>query len=417
MFSEKIDTPFGKALIVILISFALALSAWVWQDRLMGGENTAPYFSCAKNLKFGGNFMYHVGESLAFRSMSVSQQYAHRFQAHLPESLSLYPTNHIGYAYIIWIATHLFPFLTDLKAIILFQAIFHLLICLGILFTTKLDPRFRWAFLVLYALNPLVLRVTVYNFYYFWQVIPSVALTCYLLKLYRHPLLWGSLFVLPFAFFTRSSIVLLIPFVFYWLYRHHSKTFLLAYIGFWALVALVFYKPTQKHIWHTVYIGIGAYQNSYNVSLDDSSGYRLYEKAFAIDTFDSRPGSIYFKTEVIDNYARVAQKAYAAIAKDNPLLILKNAIANTLQGFGVGYLNTAPDWLNYLLALFGLAVLLLLVKHKQWLCIALILASNITYIFYTPPIPVYLFGTYLLTVVSVLRVFFPMKQHQAATEN
>ena len=37
-------------------------------------------------------------------------------------------------------------------------------------------------------------------------------------------------------------------------------------------------KPTEKNLWHTVYVGIAAYENPYVKELSDNEGYRLYEE-------------------------------------------------------------------------------------------------------------------------------------------
>jgi len=162
-------------------------------------------------------------------------------------------------------------------------------------------------------------------------------------------------------------------------------------------------KPTEKIIWHTVYVGIGAYPNS-NVSyLSDNFGYQLYRDSTGTELNASLGGN-YYDDSVIKRYSEITKNTAIGILKKDPALFIRNALSNTFQCFSIGYVKTNSPILNIISAILGLLYCILLWKSKQNFIIVSILLYAFMFFVYYPPIPAYLFGAYILLVFSFYNV-------------
>ena len=157
-------------------------------------------------------------------------------------------------------------------------------------------------------------------------------------------------------------------------------------------------KSLKKDVWHTVYVGFGAYSNQYNISLSDEDGYNLYFKKYDRKLNPSIGGN-YYNEEVITDYITIAKNECLTIIKNNPLIVIKNILSNTFQAFSVGYLNKGGDLINYIIALSGFIYLM---YFKKYIWVLMLVVSAGTFTLFFPPIPTYMYGNYLLIIASLI---------------
>ena len=167
---------------LIVAAIAMIIAGLSVQFLLAGGMNAiwiAPYLSAASNYNAGGDFKIALEQVNEFIALSSREQLSYRFNS--IEDPLYYNHNPIGYVILIQSATTLFGlFAGDLQSILLLQLFIHVGICLTILSWFQKNRLQFWLILFLYALNPLILYFVVFNFYYFWQVLPSVGFLIYL---------------------------------------------------------------------------------------------------------------------------------------------------------------------------------------------------------------------------------------------
>jgi hypothetical protein len=214
---------------------------------------------------------------------------------------------------------------------------------------------------------------------------------------------------MPWAILARTTTVLVVPIILYLLYKNRSRPTLWITLGYCAVVWIIFFKPSEKNIWHTAYIGTGAYQNPYGIQLSDNDGYDLYQKTFGI-TLSATTGGNLYEPLVYSKYKVLTREAFVENLTSSPLLYLKNALVNSAAAFSIGYLSGKPDWLNYLLSGFGLLVILLFVRYKQWIYLISMGLLAFSYTLYYPPVPAYLFGNYALLVAGIIGVLNQSRQ-------
>ncbi|GAB2783979.1 hypothetical protein GCM10027275_30080 [Rhabdobacter roseus] len=394
---------------VILMVAALSWSFYQWRGQRMSSNWMGPFLSAAQNLMPGQRvFLIDIDDVKHFKALaSVAEEDAYVFR----QSTILVPYIYdpIGYPYLIRAATTLFPFVGHQLAIILFQSLVHLILCYSLLSSQHLSASFRILFLVLYALNPLVLRFVTFNHYYFWQVIPSFWLLFISLKI-SHRVGWGVLwFVLPFVLLARpTTLFAVLVCIVYW-YKFKSKKWAIGYTVWLALLGSWLYVPNQKNPWHTMYVGVGAYSNPYGINLSDDDAYALYEQHTGIPLNPSTGGN-YFELPVQRQYRDITQHTFLTIWQDKPFLLLKNAVINFFGGFSIGYVNKAPDWLNYLVSFSGLLFVGVLWYFKKFKILLFVVLSMAGYVLYYPPIQAYMYGNYLLLVWGLIEVLEAMRR-------
>jgi len=141
--------------------------------RSMSAVWYGPYLSAAENLTWGGRFLVNLDEVKAFREMSEEERNDYRFTA--ATELEEYIANPLGYAYFIYAAKRIFPWLPDVPALEALHILLHTL--LSVLVIALLQGwRRKLLFLFLYALNPVVIYYVTFPYYYFLQAIPSFGL-------------------------------------------------------------------------------------------------------------------------------------------------------------------------------------------------------------------------------------------------
>lgn len=397
-----------------LLMFLITIAAsWLILDTVYEGRSndnwTAPYFSAAANLSLGGDFLVDDKEVLAFKELEPRDQYQYNF--HSSDSLAHYNHNPVGFAYIIWISTHIFPFAGDIYALLYLQLIIHLLLC-ALLMRTIQNKVFQIVFFFIYCINPLVLNIVVLNYYYFWQCIPGFIMV-YLLaanKINRRILI-ALTALLILTTLARPTVILLAMFILFLYFKYAGRIFAWTSIATFFFAILILNKPTEKNIWHTIYVGIAAYPNDAVQTLSDDTGYALYKEKTGHE-LNASFGENYYDKAVIQNYKTITKSEVVRILQEHPLMFIRNGALNFFQCYSIGYVNLNNYGLNIVSALLGLIFLILLLISRQFLIAIGILLSSITFSLYYPPIQAYLFGAYILSafgLFGILNYFFKSK--------
>ena len=400
--------PNRQALALAGALLALALAAsypWV-QAHGQKAVWQSPFLSAAANLTWGGDFWVDNAQMLDFDAGDdLARQDAYRFAPAAPGRAVWYPANEIGYVYWVWLAKHLFPFLGDQAAVRLLQALIHIGLCLGAMALPGMRGRRRWGFLVLYGLNPLVLRFVTFNHYYFYQCLPAFALL-YLLALRgrsQGPWVYVALALggaaLGLSWLTRPTLIGMLAVVAalaLWQAYRGRLPWLGVGLGLASGAAFLWSilppRPSQKIVWHSAYMGIGAYENPYGVFLSDNASYALYKRQTGRTLNGSVGGNLYDSTERA-RFKGVLEAEYKRIAAEAPGLVVFNTVRNGLQGLGIGYIGRRW-WIPA--ALLGAGIAAFGVWRRRWWLLAGLAANAATVSVLFPPIPAYVLGGYVL---------------------
>jgi len=368
---------------------------------------TFPYFSGAEHVLSQGQWLISKSDYAAFANLSDLEKVWFNFSVtQNPEDLLAYSYYSSGFLHVIIVAKLLLPFILPIAALIVLQVITHCIICIFVLRKFP-DNYLKLVFIILYALNPVVLKFVCFSYYYFWQVIPSLFLVLYLLDKKS----WGVYlvpvaFVLGFSLGARGTTVLVVlAFLLLSVWRERSA---ISLISFALVLGIKFFLYSGDTVpWHTVYIGIGGYENSHGVTLDDGSGFNLFEGKTGITINTNAISGNFLDLEIRQDYYKVVEKEYFNILKESPVLLASNAIKNTLAGYSFGYFVGNPLIQNIAI-IFGGFFALLLLLFREYIWFLAIGLSLITFTSFYPPIPAYMYGSYLIIVVSFTQVLNPL---------
>ena len=393
---------------IVIIFLALRLADF---NQTMTSYWVGPYLSAAVNFDWS-QFVLNVNmeEVGYFDQLSQNEYWGYEFNA---------KNNSIQYDYLakglvllVILAKKIFFFLGDLEALQYLQYLAH--IFLSIFMLTLFEKKYqKILFFILYAINPLVLWVVNYPFYYFWQVIPSLIFVYwYLKKDIKLPLMVFFSTIFAFIYITRPTVLLLV-FLFYFLFALKNN-FKYALIGFALFFGLINVVPKLNiGPLHTMYVGIGAYENPYGIELSDEDGYKYYKEQTGKLV---NSGNI-MQEDVKKDYYKILKARYLAIVKENPVMIIKHAVLNTIQAYSIGYSNSLNQKFGnkiiYLSVLIGLIFMGLLIYTKQYILFLAIGFASGSFTLYYPPILTYMFGNFILLVVGVIGIvdYFIKQKH------
>lgn len=364
---------------------------------------TAPYYSAAANLKFNSDFFVCEDDIIDFKNLD-NRGLEHKYIFKKCDTdLVFYNHNPIGFAYILKLSYILFPFTGSQNSLILLNFCVFLLICFFIFRNSSIDNVFKYIFFFFFAINPLILKFVIFNFYYFWQIVPVFLILLYLLNIKIPYWLFFSFMLLSGLVFSfRPTLILITLALFYFIFIKENKFNLTLSLLLFLLPLLLVIKPNKKNFFHTAYVGLGAYENPWDINLSDNDGYDLYFDKTG-DVLNASFGGNYFDDIVITHYSQITKDAYLDHFFENPLLIFRNALLNTIQGFSLGYYNHFFVIITSLT--LGLSHIILLLYYRQWKIIILILATIGTIVPYYPPIPAYIFGNYLILTFSFYKLY------------
>ncbi len=393
---------------IIYLALALCIAACAIlfsNNKLQSASWSYPYFSGASNLGLDLKWQMSKSDYENFVNLPTEQQFNYRFKKSDLTDLVPVPILDIGYLYVVWVAQTLLFWLPPIKATVWFQILFHVFTCLWIIKNLG-SKRDKFIFIIIYAINPLILRYATFAFYYYWQVLP--ALVWFWMSQQNKikgisTLDYCVIFcVLAAAFFIRQSTALVSLFILFYAAWQQQKLRNWLAVGLF-VVFLVFAKnPSQP--WHTAYVGYGAYPNTAGIELPDNYGYLAYKKATGIDIDTSPIGGNYFDPKINQNYTESMQNEVFKIIAENPLTVIKNAILNTLQGFSIGYFVGNMS-VTYLSSIIGLACILIFGFKKQYAQLGFLFFGVASFSTYFPPIPAYMFGNYLVLCITFIFCF------------
>ena len=367
---------------------------------------TGPYFSAAANFQLGRGFSIDIEDVRHFCQLKdYDAEKRYRFRS--SNDLSPYNANPFGYVYVILLATTLFGwFAADIESLLLLQILVHAAATVFVMMRLK-SWAARVAFVAAYGINPLILHFVTLDFYFFWQVVPSLAL----ITLHSKPqlrssplwLVWAA--VLGIVLSVRPTTVGAVLLVFIGLWKSSGWQRAILPLAACLFVFSLAHYPHKKNVWHTAYIGVGAYSNPYMEGLGDVNGYSLMKAKTGVK-LDIETGGNFYLDSTVDRYREVTREEYFRIMKESPLLLMKNALVNILGSFSLGYANRMPDFVNYGLALSGLVILSLLFSLRECWMILAIASTSICFAPYYPPIQAYMFGSFILLSFVAAKVLF-----------
>jgi len=357
-----------------------------------------PFLSGAANWEPGQGWTYSEADTERLMALAPEEREEVRLQP--SEDLVPYDAQAPGYVYIALVARNLFFWMGDLAAVEWLQILVHAGITLAFLglLRTRLQ---KGLFFGLYGVNPLILYVATFPYYYFWQVIPSALLLAYLLdRRFRYGW-WAvpAVGLLAFMHTVRPTMVFVSAFFGLLVLLREPRRVAVSAVGIAAVCGalLLLTRPDEPiNPWHTAYTGIAAWSNPYVHELRDAPGHELYEKKYG-EKLSFGVGGNWSDAEVKRRYREVTREAYLEILDESPGLLARNAVLNVLSSFSIGYI-TESRALSYASAGVGLVWLVVLVLAGRLRFVAAILASCISFALYFPPVPVYLYGTYILSI-------------------
>jgi hypothetical protein len=398
----------SKVYCFLFSSILILLSASVFQNHTTMGANwTYPYFSGAVN--FEQLFDWKISISDFDTVSKLSQEELREYKFKKTDDLTPSIFNTYGYVLVALAGQKLFPFLGDIQGVVLMQVLIHLAVCIFLLLVVFDTILQRYGFLVFYAANPLILHFVTFPFYYFWMFIPSAALVILLFKSeWRFwlvpaftPLLLFSLLIRP----TTLFLCVLFYVVAWYMAKSNLKRWsvLLSTIFFLTVCTIIFGGNTgTKSPWHTMYVGVGAYENNLGVSeFGDHKGYEYFYNKTGVHINTNPVYGNWNDPKVKSRYDDILKNRYLIILRDEPSLLLKNATVNMFQVYSPGYVVDRP-LATLASTLIGCCVLIFLLYARQFIWITAILFSAAGFFWYFPPIPAYNFAAYLLLVPAFL---------------
>lgn len=403
-------------LFILCLIATKGISLLVDKGKIMTPEITVPYFSGAALSDGNNKWIFNLNEVDTIKKLNsivdIDEKRAaidsYKFSTQ-PDSTHHYQLNQPGLIYAIKLAKLFFFFQGDIGALKSFQLLIHCVFCFLIMLSFKTSMK-RILFFLLYFINPAILYLTIFPFYYFWQVIGSYIIILILMNpaKQRYVLLICTAVLLACVYHIRISTLplsLFILIVVFYKIAPLKRTF--AVIIFFAAIYLLQPDYLAKHPGHVMYSSLGAYPGSPVSGFSDNISFADYSKATG-KYYDYKTTPSMYDAEVIMGEAKWGMEKFTEFAKEHPLIIIRNAALNVFESFSFGY-QTSSLWLTYLSAFIGFCFASLLFIRKKYSMIFLILASSCSYILYLAPVPIYLYGTFVISVYAFIELI-PEKQ-------
>lgn len=390
-----------KKILLPLVFIVVVVSSFLFRNHAVQSINwTYPYASGAANISFPLQWRISASEYDSLVKLGPREYMAHRHQR-TPETI-INEYNSFGYVLVVFIARNVFFFAGDMDATVWLQILVHALIVVSIF--SMLDKRKRILFLLLYGVNPFVLHFVTFPFYYFWTVVPCYFFCwAYLGKKQAGYWLLPATIALYLSFLIRPTTVFVIAGFYLWLFIRAGKR-MRVFTGTCFLLFVcgaIAFNGKPKHavkdestLWHTAYIGFGAYTNPDSIKLSDESGYEAYFKATGKSISTNPVAGTYTSFEERNAYFGFQKQRYIETATKHKFLTLKNAFFNTLLSYGAGYF--IGHWMLTLISmLFGTCVIGFILYRRYYLLGLCILLYAGAYVVFYPPIAAYHFGAFL----------------------
>jgi len=386
------------ALFAVMALAMIATALVVDNPKNQGGRWTVPYFSGAANYRIGHGWRYNPADVERFNDLpSLAAQQAHRFEPSPESELVEFTYSPPGYLYVAVVARYLFFWQSDLQSVESLQLLTHIGITFWILGRFR-NAAGRIVFFLLYGMNPVVLYCTMTPYYYFWAVIPTAMLCGYLLDKELRFGFWLPLAAAAagWAYATRPTCLFVALLFFVYGVLREWKPWGLTAIAVFVVSALLFGGGGfQQRPWHTMYIGVAAYPNPYMDEFSDNKGYELFYQK----TGKHLTGDRMFDRQLYDEYSALMKAEFVKIARERPLMLARNAFINYLLSFSIGYIDGSLK-LTYASAAAGACFLALLLWQRKFTFILATTLCVISMFPYFPPVPAYMFGSYIILVAA-----------------
>jgi len=365
-----------------------------------------PYTSGAANWSIGQPWKVAIGDDQIYKSKSIGERWEDVAQPS-PDSSKLveFAAHDEGWMWVLWFTRKIFPFLSDLRGVVLLAVILHL--GFSALILNRLNPGWqRYLFTFIFVCNPLTLYLLSFPYYYYWQAFPS--LLAIIIWQYRDKInIWylpGIALFLALCVAVRPNVIfvslLVLGLALYFI--RHWFTYLSVFI--FALCFLSIPKG-NKMFWHTVYAGLGAYPNTSGLYLSDESSYDSFKKKTGI-TLDAVLGGNYYNLQLREEYNQHLKRESLDYIKTHPMQSLKNVFLNLNIGIFSPYKPGASAWTYYIQALLGLTFLGFLIWFRQWpVLIGLSLSLGCIALIY-PPIAAYIVGSLVFTAWGLTQIAY-----------
>jgi len=357
----------------------------------------APYTSGAANWSIGQPWKVAIGDDQIYKNKSIGERWVDVAQPVQDSSkLIEFSAHDEGWMWVLWFTRKIFPFLSDLRGVILLAIILHL--GFSALILNRLNPGWqRYLFTFVFVCNPLTLYLLSFPYYYYWQAFPS--LLAIIIWQYRDKVnIWylpGLALFLALCVAIRPNVIficLLVLALSVYFIRHW---FTYLSVVLFALCFLSIPK-VNKMFWHTVYAGLGAYPNHNGLYLSDESSYASFKNKTGI-TLNTAFGQNYYNLQLRDQYNQHLKAESIEYIKTHPVQSLRNVILNLSIGIFSPYKPNSPSWIYYTQAFLGLIFLVGLIWLRQWpVLIGLSLSLGCIALIY-PPIAAYVVGSLVFT--------------------
>lgn len=383
--------------IVSFLILFFTISFLFLPDRGQSPVYSLQYFSGIDYIKIGKGWFFDASLINDFKSIHGWEIYFYKFKSIHPDVIP-YSINNTGLVYIIWLLSKIFFFLGPVGALLIGQIILHIL---STIYTAEkiLTKNSRLLFYLLYGVNPIVIKMVVFPYYYFWAFIPSLVFIIVSEKRFFKPNILFQFLIailLVITFGTRSTVIFTILLIFLLILIQKRIKLFIPLIASFVLIFFLYNKyfsfSKNYHPWHTAYIGIGAYPNPYGVKLaSDDEGYDYFYSVTGKQLSPSIKGN-YYDENNLKEYNEVLAQRDLYILKSNPFIFIRNATLNYLQSFTFGSIINRGYYINYLLSLIGFIVLIFLLFKKDFWGILAISSTTISFCLFYPPIIAYMFG-------------------------
>ena len=403
-----------QSIVAFVISLVSVFIVAHFTDRgkIMTAEISTPYFSGAALIKADNKWQFNLNEVDSIKKITSIKNRTERIYAldhykfsSVKSNSRTYEINQPGLVYLIAFSQLLFPFLGGIGSLKLLQLFVHLLFSFFIF--QMLNGRTKKViFFFSYLANPFIIYLALFPFYYFWQVIPSFILIIILLnkKLHHTSTLLLSAILFALIYHVRVSTILLSTFtLLFSFYTINIYKRILALALMFCVIYLLNPSYLSKHPGHVMYSSMGAYPNSPVQGFSDNISFENY----AHDTgkqinYLSSP-SMYDK-EVIMGESKWGMAKFIDFGRRHPLILLRNATYNFFESFAFGYF-TFSTILTYISAILGFLFFTLLLLRKKYNFILMIMAASLSFNLYLAPVPIYLFGSYIILLFAFLETF------------
>lgn len=397
---------------IICTTAVLFIAHFVDRGKIMTPEITVPYFSGATIMKSGEPWTFNLNEVDSLKKINSIQNKSEKVYAinHFRFSetklnLHDYSINQPGLLYIIRLASFLFPFLGQIGALKLLQLLVHISFSILILFSLSASKK-QTVFFFAYAVNPFIIYLTLFPFYYFWQVINGGLLILILLNEKKQNSYWLTAFAILFALLYHVRISTLPLSIFTLAFAFKKLPALNRIVAIGILIFTITLCNTtylSKHPGHVMYSSLGAYPDSPVKNFSDNISFQNYNIATGNNySYESTPSM--YDPEVIMGEARWGLDQFILFCHQKPLIVFRNALLNVFESFSFGY-ATSSLALTYFASVLGFLFLIVLLQKRKFYFITMILVSSSSYIIYLAPVPIYLFGTYILSVYVFIETF------------